>query len=152
MAALVKGGATGVQIPPSAVVSTIYPDVPDIATQTPPAAMQLTGLLAGEAIGAGDACRINSSGLIVRSVQSAVDLLAATNVIIGFAAATVRAGDCVTLYHDIDINYSPDVIPGQRYYLSSAVPGGLDTAPAIEGQAACAVGEDQGCLAIKRVF
>lgn len=53
----------------------------------------------------------------------------------GFAMIPVRRGQPISLYDAVMVGYSDQLLtPGQDLYLSSTVPGGLDTAATLTGQ------------------
>lgn len=87
------------------------------------------GLLAGEAIAAGDACYIKSDGKAWRALGDA----AVSSVVAGFAAVAAAAGEAVTLLRDVVLHYGSGMTPGTPYYVSGTAAGGLDTAPSTFG-------------------
>lgn len=95
------------------------------------------GLIAGEAIAAGDLCYIKSDGKAWLALGDA----AVTAVVAGFAAAAAPAGEGVTLVRDVTMKYAAGMTPGTPYYLSGMVPGGLDT-----------VASDYGVTPVARAF
>jgi hypothetical protein len=99
---------------------------PSLSTQAPQPANRLTGLLAGEALGANDACYIKNDGLVYRSIGAAANAAARVD---GWAFSATPAGEAVTLLHDVNVRYGSNLTPGARLYVSATVPGGLsDTA------------------------
>ena len=120
---------------------------PSICTKGPCDAHRISGLLAGEALVAGDACLINSAGVIVRSTGAANTAAARVH---GWAALDTATGEPVTLYHDVNFNYGTGVTPGANYYLASAAPGGLDTAPTVGGLVPIAFGLPGGRVRVLR--
>lgn len=91
--------------------------VPSIASYLPDAHCKITGLLAGQAIAAGDACYIASDGTIMRSTAVAADAAAKVR---GFALIPTDAGEAVTLFNWIEIRYANAMTPGANVYLSAA--------------------------------
>ena len=87
------------------------------------------GLIAGEAIAAGDACYIKSDGKAWLALGDA----ATTSVIAGFAGVACPVGEGVTLLRDVVFKYAAGMTPGTPYYLSGTVPGGLDSAASAFG-------------------
>jgi hypothetical protein len=112
---------------------------PSLASVLPPQNCQLAGLLAGEAIAAGDACYINASGAIVRSTGAAANAAAKVR---GYAAEAVASGEAVTLVWDVNLRYGSGLTPGADYYLSGTTPGGLDTVASTGGTAPVAYAVD----------
>jgi hypothetical protein len=96
--------------------------VVSISTPAPDVEHSLSGLYAGEAISAGDACYIKTSdGRLWRSNGNATGV---TAVIDGFAASDAVVGDAVTLYYGVRFRYGTGLTPGTYVYLDST-PGGL---------------------------
>lgn len=121
---------------------------PSLCSKVPPAGHQFTGIYAGEAIEAGDACRINSSGKVVRSVGAAAD----TNAnVFGFAATNYDAGDVVTLFFSERFNYSLNVVPGKSYFLSTSA-GQLSDTATTGGTVPVAYGLPDGRLQVLQVI
>ena len=112
---------------------------PSLASVLPPQNCQLAGLLAGENIAAGDACYINSSGVVIRSTGAAANAAAKVR---GFAAEAVNNGEAVTLVWDVNLRYGSGLTPGADYYLSGSTAGGLDTATSTGGTAPIAYAVD----------
>jgi hypothetical protein len=106
---------------------------PTISSTLPDGADKITGLLAGEALGAGDACYIKGSdGLVYRSTGAAV---AAAAKVRGFAARPAVVGDPVTLITRSNWRYGTGLTPGTDVYLSGATVGGLADAASTGGTA-----------------
>lgn len=87
---------------------------PSLSSVLPPQNCQLAGLLAGEAIAAGDACYIASTGLVMKSNGTAANAAAKVD---GFAAINAPSGEAVTLYFDVNFHYGAGLTPGTRLYL-----------------------------------
>lgn len=87
------------------------------------------GLVAGEAIAAGDACYIKSDGKAWKAIGTA----AVSSIVAGFAAVAAAAGEGVTLLRDVCMHYAAGMTPGTPYYVSGSVAGGLDTAASTYG-------------------
>lgn len=87
---------------------------PSLCTRLPGADCQISGLLAGEAIAAGDACYIASTGLVMKSNGTAANAAAKVD---GFAAINAPSGEAVTLYFDVNFHYGAGLTPGTRLYL-----------------------------------
>lgn len=113
---------------------------PSLASVLPPANCKITGLLAGEAIGAGDACYISAAtGRVMRATGAAAGAAAKVR---GFAAEACAAGQAVTLLHDVVLRYGAGLTPGADYYLSGTVAGGLADAASVGGTAPVAFALD----------
>lgn len=87
------------------------------------------GLVAGEAIAAGDACYIKSDG----KAWLAIGTSAAAATVAGFAAVAAAVGEGVTLLRDVMMHYGASMTPGTPYYVSGSVAGGLDTVASTYG-------------------
>lgn len=95
-----------------------------------------SGLKAGEAIAAGDACYIKGSdGKVYLATGAAANAAALVD---GFAAAAAALGEAVTLLTDVEFHYASGATPGTRYYLSGTTAGGLDTSTSTGGTVAIA--------------
>jgi hypothetical protein len=104
--------------------------VPSLATQTPQPANRLTGLVAGEALAAGDACYINADGRVYRSSGAATN---AASRVRGFAAVPAVTGEAVTLVYGVNFRYGAGLTPGANVFLSATIVGGLDDAATTGG-------------------
>jgi hypothetical protein len=91
-----------------------------------------SNLKAGEAIAAGDACQITTTGRVIRSTGAAANQAAKVH---GFAAAAAASGEAVTLLTDVEFHYGSGMTPGIPVYLSGTAAGGLDTAASTGGTA-----------------
>lgn len=113
--------------------------VPSLSTTLPCPAHSISGLLAGEAIAAGDACYIATTGLVMRSTGAAATAPAKVR---GFAAKAASINEAVTLYHDVNFYYGAAMTPGTPYFLSGTVAGGLADAASTGGTAPVAYAVD----------
>lgn len=106
---------------------------PSLSTQLPSPDRQVgSGLVAGEAIAAWDACYIKNDGLVYKSTGAAANAAAKVD---GFAARAAASGEAVTLYEGVDARYGSGLTPGARYYLSGATAGALADAASTGGTA-----------------
>lgn len=105
--------------------------VPSLATVVPCPAHQISGLLAGEAIAAGDLCYVKSDGLVWRSNGTGVNAAAKVR---GMALQAAAVGEGVTLYHDVNVRYGSGMTPGADLF-ASATPGAIDDAATTGGTA-----------------
>lgn len=83
------------------------------------------GLVAGEALGAGDACYIKGSdGKIYKSLATttATD---ETNKVFGFTPQAYAAGEACSLVYLTRFRYGSGMTPGTLFYLSGATAGAL---------------------------
>lgn len=104
---------------------------PSISTPLVSPEQRLSGLLAGEAIAAGDACYINSAdNKLYRSTGAAANAAAQVD---GFAATSAAIGEALSIYFGINFRYGATLTPGTSLFLSGTVPGGLDTAASTGG-------------------
>lgn len=104
---------------------------PSLASVLPPANHRISGLLAGEAIAAWDACYIKSDGKIWRSNGTSANAAAKCD---GFAFAASAVGEAVTLYFGVNAQYGAGMTPGARLYVS-ATAGALSDAATTGGTA-----------------
>lgn len=106
---------------------------PSIATTLPPPNCFLSGQTAGAALGAFDACYIDSSGLVQKSTGAAANAAAKVR---GYAAQAYASGDTnVTLVWDVRVRYGAGLTPGADLYLSGTTAGGLVDAASTGGTA-----------------
>jgi hypothetical protein len=103
---------------------------PSLASVLPPQSQTTSGLLAGEAIAAGDLCYIKSDGKIWLSTGAAANAAAE---VIGIAAQAASSGAPVTLFHDVTFHYGAGMTPGAKIYLSGATAGALADAASTGG-------------------
>jgi hypothetical protein len=76
----------------------------------------LAGLIAGEAIAAGDACYIKNDGKAWKSTGAAANAAAQ---VYGFAAQAASVNEAVTLVYDVRIRYGAGLTPGTKVFLSA---------------------------------
>ncbi len=118
-----------------------------MVTYLPPSSAQLTGLVAGEAIGIGDACYVKSDGAVWRSTGAAANAAAKVR---GFASQAAAVSTPVSLYWDVIFTYSSGLTPGTDYYLSGATLGALADAPSTGGTLPVAYAVNSTDIAVKR--
>lgn len=104
--------------------------VPSMSSVLPPQNQRLSGLKAGEAIAAGDACYVASTGLVMRSTGAAANGAAKVR---GYAFVDAPVGEAVTLYWDVNFRYGAGLTPGADYFLSGTVAGGIADAASTGG-------------------
>src|SRR5690348_13527425 len=102
---------------------------PSLSSPTPSRENTIAGLLAGEAIAAGDVCYIASDGTAMRSNGTAAT---APAVGLGIAGGAAAAGESVTLFRRAHFHYGSGLTPGAPYYVG-ATAGRLDTAATTGG-------------------
>lgn len=113
--------------------------VPSLSTLTPDHSCQVSsGLLAGEAIAAGDVCYIKSDGKAWKSNGTAANAAAKAH---GIAAKASDVGTPVTLFRNVEMHYGSGLTPGAAYFVS-ATAGALDDAATTGGTTACAFAVD----------
>jgi hypothetical protein len=120
---------------------------PSLASVLPPQNCQHAGLLAGEAIAAGDACYIKSDGKVWLSTGAAANAAAKVR---GFAAEAAASGEAVTLFWNVTLRYGAGLTPGADYYLSGTTAGGLDTAASTGGTAPIGYAVDATRIYVKQ--
>lgn len=104
---------------------------PSLASVLPPQNSQIAGLLAGEALAAGDLCYIKSDGKVWRSNGTAATAPAAC---VGIALEACAVGEAVTVMHDVNVRYGAGMTPGAKLYVS-ATAGAIDDAATTGGTA-----------------
>jgi hypothetical protein len=112
------------------MVAVAKSGTPSPATALPGNEHVIAGYLAGEALGAFDACRLGSDKKIYRSSGAAATVNANVH---GYTAQAYNAGEPVTLYDHIQSHYGAGMTPGTSLFLSGTTPGGLDTAASTGG-------------------
>lgn len=106
---------------------------PSPCSQTPGREHMITGLVAGEAIAAGDACYIKAAdGKVWLSTGAAANAAAKVR---GYAATAASAGEAVSLYFGMNFYYGSGLTPGADLYLSAATAGALADAATTGGTA-----------------
>jgi hypothetical protein len=104
---------------------------PSLASVLPPQNNQFAGLLAGEAIAAGDLCYIKSDGKIWRSNGTAATAPAKFR---GIALEACAVGEAVTIMHHVTMRYGSGMTPGADLFVS-ATAGAIDDAATTGGTA-----------------
>lgn len=102
---------------------------PSLASATPSRENAITGLLAGEAIAAGDICYIASDGTVMRANGTSANAAA---VGFGIAGGAANTGEAVTLFRNVRFHYGSGLTPGAPLYVG-ATAGRLDTAATTGG-------------------
>lgn len=107
---------------------------PSLAVTLPSPNSQVSGLVAGEALGAFDACYVKASdGKVYKSTGAAANAAAKVR---GYAAQAYASGDTdVTLFWNVRVRYGAGLTPGTDLYLSGTTAGGLDSATSTGGTA-----------------
>lgn len=133
MAEIVKGA--------SATISTTLPGGGD----------RVGSFICADAVIAGDACYLNSSGQIKQSSGAAATAAAQVH---GWAAEDHSIGETCALWGQINLGYGvpSGTTPGTQLYLSSTVAGGLADAATTGGVTACALVLTGGRIRTKLVF
>lgn len=147
MAEIAKGAG---YTPVDYINSTPVPAV-SLASRQPPATCQITGLLTGETIAAGDAVYIKKSdGRLYRSSGAAAGDAATVD---GFAAESCNIGEALTVFFHVHLNYSPGaLVAGTSYYLSGTILGGIADAPSTAGTQVIARSIDASRVYIRKSY
>lgn len=102
---------------------------PSLSSPTPSRENTVTGLLAGEAIAAGDVCYVATDGTVMRSNGTSANAAA---VGFGIAGGAAAVGEAVTLFRRANFHYGAGLTPGTPLYVG-ATAGRLDTAATTGG-------------------
>ncbi len=109
---------------------------PAMVSPIGPATPRFEGAMAGEALGALDACYLRTTdGRAYRAINAGTPYAGATGgvppqTVHGFVTAASNPGDRVTLVYGVQAAYGAGLTPTTPLYLSGTVPGGLtDVAP-----------------------
>lgn len=94
---------------------------PSLSTPVPCPAHQFAGLLAGEAIAAGDICYVKSDGKVWKAIGTSANAAAKVR---GIALQAAAVGEACTLYHGVNVRYGASLTPGADVYLSATAGGG----------------------------
>lgn len=111
---------------------------PSISTTVPCPAHHISGLVAGEAIAAGDMCYVKSDGKVWRSIGTAANAAAKTA---GMALQAAAVGEGVSVYSGVNVRYGAALTPGAPYYIGAAA-GALADAATTGGTAPVAFAID----------
>jgi hypothetical protein len=123
---------------------------PSISTPLASPEQRLSGLLAGEAIAAGDACYINQAdGKLWRSTGAAANAAAQVD---GFAASSAAVGEALSIYFGINFRYGAGLTPGQSLFLSGTTAGGLDTVASTGGTVVIARTVDDTRIYVRKSY
>jgi hypothetical protein len=107
---------------------------PSLSSTLPPQNDSINGLLAGETIAAGDCCYVKSDGAVWRTNGTAATAPALyAGIYLG--AASVAAGEPITLHSNVIARYGSGLTPGARYFIS-ATAGAIDDAATTGGTVA----------------
>lgn len=105
---------------------------PSLSSVVPPQNCVIgSGLKAGEDIEAGDLCYIKSDGKVWRSNGTAANAAAKVD---GIAPIAATAGEAVSVYRNVEMNYGSGLTPGARLY-AGATAGRIDGATTTGGTA-----------------
>lgn len=104
---------------------------PSISTTTPCPAHHISGLVAGEAIAAGDLVYIHSGGTVRKTNGTSANAAAKVD---GIALQAAAIGEGVSMYFDVNVRYGSGLTPGARLY-ASATAGAIDDAATTGGTA-----------------
>lgn len=117
--------------------------IASLSSLEPPAGHRLSGLIAGENIFAGAACRIDNDGMVYLSSANAADDNADVH---GWAWRAVKQNGSITLGFHERMMYGDTLTPGAALYLSAdnTKKGRLDTAPGAGSPYPCAFVMEDG--------
>lgn len=104
---------------------------PSLSSLKPGQDKTVVGLVAGEAIAAGDPCYIASTGKIMKSTGAAANAAAKVR---GFALQAAALNEPVTLIDEVNIRYGSGMTPGADVFLG-ATAGVLSDAATTGGTA-----------------
>ena len=104
---------------------------PSLCSLLPNGADVLAGRIAGEDLSAFDAVHIKADGLVWKSTGAAANASAKVR---GYAAKAVKAGQAITVYKNVRVEYGSAMTPGTDVYLS-ATAGTLSDVPTTGGTA-----------------
>lgn len=85
----------------------------------------ITGLLAGEAIGAGHLCYIKSDGKVWKADGTSANAAAKVR---GMALVAAQTGEACTLVHGVHVRYGASLTPGADLFLATTPGLIVDTA------------------------
>lgn len=89
---------------------------PSLTTTVPCPAHNISGLLAGEAIGAGHLVYIKSDGKVWKANGTSADAAAKVR---GMALQAAAAGEAVSIYHGVTVRYGASLTPGADLFLAT---------------------------------
>ncbi len=98
---------------------------------TDPGPHQISGLLAGEAIAAGDLVYIKSDGKVWKTNATSADAAAKVD---GMVLVAAQLGEAVSIWFDVNVRYGASMTPGARIYASTTA-GLIDGATSTGGTA-----------------
>jgi hypothetical protein len=90
--------------------------VPSLSTTVPCPSNHISGLLAGEALAAGDLAYIKSDGKVWKSVGTTTNAAAKVD---GMVLVAAQSGEAASLYFDVNVRYGASLTPGTRLYLAT---------------------------------
>jgi hypothetical protein len=107
---------------------------PSLSSLLPQQGDSISGLYAGEALGAFDACYIKASdGKVYKSTAENADEAATVR---GYAAKATDSGEPVTLYRECRVEYGTGGTPGENVFLSAVTAGALADATSANAEEA----------------
>jgi hypothetical protein len=114
-----------------------------LTTPEPPTSARVGAGPAAVAITAPAACYFTTTGTVQLSTGAAANAAA---VVDGWALKDTPAGEMVTLYNDVTVDYNASVTPGTHYYLSGTNAGELADAASTGGTTVIARGVPDNSL------
>lgn len=89
---------------------------PSLSTTVPCPAHHIAGLLAGEALSAGDLVYIKSDGKVWKSNGTAANAAAKVD---GMVFVDTAVGEACSIYFNVNVRYGSGMTPGARLYLQT---------------------------------
>jgi hypothetical protein len=116
------------------VAAVTLTGTPSLSTVLPCSAHHISGLVAGEALVAGDLVYIKSDGKVWKSTGAGVNAAAKVR---GMVLVATAVGEACSIYHDVNIRYGAGLTPGADLFVSGATPGLIVDAASTGGTAPC---------------
>lgn len=127
-------------------MATVASSNPGVDTITARKATHISDLVAGENLGACEACYIDSDGTVKKSLGAAAN---AAGAVLGIVSRAALAGEVVTL-HGVGTRFqwtdAGSLTPGAPYYVAAA--GGIDNATQLGDTTGCFVAADVNDLVL----
>ncbi len=105
---------------------------PSLSTTVPCPAHHISGLLAGEALSAGDVVYIKSDGKVWKAVGTTTGAAAKVD---GMVFVDTAVGEACSIYFDVNVRYGAGLTPGARLYVQATTAGLLSDAATTGGTA-----------------
>lgn len=119
-------------------MATLTKVSPSLSSPLPCGGHSISGLVAGEALVAGDLVYIKSDGKVWKANGTAAT---APALAVGMVSMISSVGEAATIWFGVCFNYAASLTPGARYY-ASATAGALDDAATTGGTVPVAIAVD----------